>query len=94
VTNDEQRRCLRVADGLETALAFRSRPLLDTAVRESIKELRAVANAPSDAIATAVDAELRPLADALIEAGHKLAQQAASDSCDDLCMLPAPEREP
>jgi hypothetical protein len=33
-------RCARVAAGLETALAFISRPLLDTAVRESIKELR------------------------------------------------------
>jgi hypothetical protein len=47
-----------------------------------------------DAIAAAVDAELRPLADALIDAGHKLAQQAPpSDTWDDLTMLPAPKGE-
>jgi hypothetical protein len=41
-----QIRCERVADGLATALTFPSRLLLDTAVRESIKELRALPPAP------------------------------------------------
>jgi hypothetical protein len=44
-----------------------------------------------DPIASAVRAELQPLEDALIEVGHKLAQQASPDTCDDLCMLPAPD---
>lgn len=47
----------------------------------------------ADAIASAVRAELQPLEDALIDVGHKLAQQPSPDTCDDLCMLPAPEGE-
>jgi hypothetical protein len=39
---EAQVRCERVAKGLELALTFPSRLLLDTAVRESIKELRAL----------------------------------------------------
>jgi hypothetical protein len=46
-----------------------------------------------DPIASAVRAELQPLEDALIDAGHKLAKQAPPDTCDDLCMLPVPEGE-
>lgn len=131
-----QIRCERVAKGLETALTFPSRLLLDTAVRESIKELRALPLAPEvkdaippssgwpisaethafdlvgderalvfalldlmqdfeakhrDPIASAVRAELEPDIAAVIAAGHKLARQAPSDTCDDLCMLPAPQ---
>jgi len=46
-----------------------------------------------DPIASAVRAELQPLEDALIDVGHRLAKQASPDTCDDLCMLPAPEGE-
>jgi hypothetical protein len=45
---EAQVRCERVAKGLETALTFPSRLLLDTAVRESIKELRALPTTPSE----------------------------------------------
>lgn len=40
IRSDEREKAERVAEGLETALSFTSRLLLDTAVRESIKELR------------------------------------------------------
>jgi hypothetical protein len=87
-------RCERVAKGLELALTFPSRELLDTAVRESIKELRAIPR-ERDPIAAAVDATLDPVRAAAIDFGHKLAQQAPpSDTWDDLTMLPAPEGEP
>jgi len=67
--------------------------MLDTGVRVSIDELREIAAEPADPIASAVRAELQPLEDALIDVGHKLAKQAPPDTCDDLCMLPAPEGE-
>jgi hypothetical protein len=94
MTPDERQRVLIVADGLRDALRFTSREMLDTGVRVSIAELREIAKEPADPIAAAVRAELQPLEDALIDAGHTLAQQVPSDTCDDLCMLPAPEGEP
>lgn len=61
-------------------------------LHDALDELEA-ARKPSDPIAAAVRAELEPLADALIEAGHKLAKDVPPDTWDDLCMIPE-ERKP
>jgi hypothetical protein len=76
MTPEERRRILRVAEGLQTALAFVSREMLDTGVRLSIAELREIARQPDDPITAAVEDELRPLADALTDIGHKLAKDS------------------
>jgi hypothetical protein len=62
--------------------------------RDLLAVLDALPPAPeADPIASAVRAELQPLEDALIDAGHKLAKDATPDTRGRLCILPVTEAE-
>jgi hypothetical protein len=67
----EQRRVSEFA-GLRFGVFKRLREL----ERDERRVLRQIDRLPADPIAAAVEAELRPLADALIDAGHKLAKDS------------------